>query len=96
MRQNDFEIKQIFAQKNELPQIVIEKKQVAYDAIYGQCVVTETIDRKENCHNRISQKKWYLPKAVAVLIACFLLTGVTAVAAVGFLSRWERMKNMDK
>ena len=96
MRQNDFEIKQMFAQENELPQIVIEKKQAAYDVIYGQSVVAETIDRQKNHHTRISQKKWYLPKAAAVLIACFLLTGVTAVAAVGILSRWDRMKNMEE
>lgn len=96
MRQNEFEIKQMFTQENELPQIVLEKVQETYDRIRVQETAISTGNQVKRFQKSSSLRKWYLPKAVAFLIAGFLVTGVTAVAAVGILSRWERMKNMDE
>ena len=96
MRQNEFDIKQMFTQENELPNMIREKVQETYNMIHAQ-------EKEKNSGNQVKKNsifsakhRWDLPKVAAILIACFLLTGVTAVAAVGFLSRWERMKNMDK
>lgn len=96
MRQNEFDIKQMFTQDNELPQIVREKVQEAYDSIRVQEIDTSTGRQVKRFEKSSLSRRWYLPKAAAILIAGFLVTGVTAVAAVGILTRWERMKNMDE
>ena len=54
MKQNDFDIKQMFVQENDLPEIVLKKKQAAYDTIYEQSVVTETIDCRKNAPKRVA------------------------------------------
>ena len=96
MRQNEFDIKQMFTQDNELPQIVREKVQEAYDSIRVQEIDTSTGRQAKKFEKSSLSRRWYLPKAAAILIAGFLVTCVTAVAAVGILTRWERMKNMDE
>lgn len=96
MKQNEFEIKQMFIQESELPRIIREKVQEAYDRIYVEETARSTENQVKRINRTTYRRKWYLPKAVAFLVACFLITGVTAAAAVGILSRWERMKNMDE
>ena len=93
MRQNEFDIKQMFTQENELPRMIQERVQETYDMIRAQENVKSSGKQEKSLKTFSSQRRWYLPKAVAFLIACFLVTGVTAVAAVGILSRWDRMKN---
>lgn len=96
MRQNEFDIKQMFTQKNELPLIIQEKVQETYDMIHAQ-ENAKISGNQVKRNNTLSLKhRWYIPKAAAILIAGFLVTGVTAVAAVGILSRWDRMKNMNE
>ena len=96
MRQNEFDIKQMFTQENELPRMIQERVQETYDMIRAQENAKSSGKQVKSIKTFSSQRRWYLPKAVAFLIACFLVTGVTAVAAVGILSRWDRMKNMEK
>ncbi len=96
MMGNELEIKQTFTQHNELPQIVKDKKQEAYDMIYAQASAKEIAksDKKSGTYAQFS--RWHLPKVAGIILACFLVTGGTAVAAAAILSRWERLENMDK
>ena len=55
MRQNEFDIKQIFTQENELPNMIREKVQETYDMIRVQENVKnaenqETKGEGEKCH----------------------------------------------
>ncbi|MBP3352684.1 MAG: hypothetical protein J6L65_09820 [Lachnospiraceae bacterium] len=95
MKQHDF-IKQIFTQEENLPQIIQEKKQEAYDMIYAQVPIKSTEKPMNKTTKSKSQLKWRVPKVAAFLLICFLVAGGTTVAAMGIVNRWERMKNMDK
>ena len=85
MRQKEFDIKQMFTQDNELPQIVRKKVQETYDSIRVQEIATSTGRQVKRFEKSSLSRRWYLPKAAAILIAGFLVTGVTAVAAVVLL-----------
>ena len=96
MRQNEFDIKQIFTQEIELPDMIREKVQETYDMIYAQEIANNSDNQVKRNNIFSSKHRWYLPKAAVILIAGFLLTGISAAAAIGILSRFERMKNMDE
>lgn len=95
MKQHDF-IKQIFTQEENLPQIIQEKKQEAYDMIYAQVPIKSTEKPMNKTTKSKSQLRWRVPQVAAFLLISFLVAGGTTIAAMGIVNRWERMKNMDK
>ena len=65
-----------------------------YNIIYMQESEISSGKQAKSNKKSFSQSRWYLLKAAAFLIAGFLLSGITAAAAIGILGRFERMKNM--
>ena len=96
MRQNEFDIMQMFTQENELPHLIQERVQETYDLILAKEAVKHFGKQVKRKNIFFLRHRWSLPKAAVFLMAGFLLTGITAVAAAGILNRWERMQSMEE
>ena len=90
-----FNIEELFTSVDELPNIVLEKKQDAYDKIYADAssAKSDSVGKGKNTIHHFNG--WRIPKSAVFILGALLITGATAYAAVSLLTRWDRMKNMD-
>ena len=90
-----FNIEELFTSVDELPNIVLEKKQDAYDKIYADASSAKSDSVAKGKNTTLHFSGWRIPKAAVFILGALLITGATAYAAVSLLTRWDRMKNMD-
>lgn len=90
-----FNIEELFTSVDELPNIVLEKKQDAYDKIYADASSAKSDSVAKGKSTTLHFSGWRIPKAAVFILGALLITGATAYAAVSLLTRWDRMKNMD-
>lgn len=96
MSNNELMIKESFAKEIVLPKIVLEKKQAAYDRIYGR---QNNEPPKNNTQKETPVKTsiWKHPslwRAAALMLSCLVVAGGSTATAVKLLSHWERMTAM--
>ena len=90
-----FNIEELFTSVDELPNIVLEKKQDAYDKIYADASSAKSDSVAKGKNTTLHFSGWRIPKSAVFILGALLITGATAYAAVSLLTRWDRMKNMD-
>lgn len=92
MEDREMELRKIFSEEGELPEVVRQRVEEAYDTVYKQTAGMTGRKKGQDKVRRIGR----LPRAAAVLLAGVLLLGGSAVATTAIRNRYERMKSMDQ